>query len=100
MRLSAKLLIVTAIALAPGMWSASAHAACMNKAAKASAFSESQAKWFAMETIVQQVDWGIWPVWVASGKTPGYSIKKVRYECAPGGFGSECTARARICPAK
>ncbi len=99
MRFMSKLFIIAALATAPAVWSASAQAACMNKAAKASSFSESQAKWFAMETIVQQVDWGIWPTWVATGKTPGYAIKKVSYDCTPGGFGTECTARARVCSA-
>ena len=44
----------------------SAQAACVTKAAEATAGSESGAKWFVMETIVQQVSWGLWPGWVAT----------------------------------
>lgn len=88
--------IVAATAMA---WTATAEAGCVNKAAIATAPTESQAKWFAMETIVQQVSWGLWPAWVATGKIPGHVVKKRSYKCGKGDLGVKCKATARICTA-
>lgn len=99
MRFTAKFFLIAAIAASPVMWTASAEAACVTKAATASGLTANQAKWFAMETIVQQVSWAIWPAWVASGQTPGYKFSNKKYSCSSVALGTECTASAKICPA-
>lgn len=76
---------------------AAAEASCVKKAARATAGSESSAKWFAMETIVQQVSWGLWPGWVVTGELPGYTVKKKFYKCKPEGSLYNCFAQATIC---
>ena len=74
-----------------------AHAQCVTKGAEATSGTESQAKWFALETMVQSVSWGLWPSFVANGSTPGYKITKQRYKCTPGGFGVTCRGSATFC---
>ncbi len=97
MRFGSKTLAVLAISVAPMLWTATAEAACVRKAAVATAPTESQAKWFAMETIVQQISWGLWPGWVATGQLPGYKVQKRKYTCSKADFGVKCNATATIC---
>lgn len=74
-----------------------AQADCVRKGAQATAGTESQAKWFALETMVQSVSWGLWPSFVANGSTPGYKITQQRYKCTKGGFGVTCRGSATFC---
>ena len=76
----------------------SAQAKCLNKAAIASSGDAKSAKWFALETMVQSVSWGIWPAFVANGSTPGYRITKQRYQCEGGGVSVTCKGWATFCP--
>lgn len=89
--------------LAAGMGAAlmlaagSAQAQCVTKGAKATAGSESSAKWYVMETMVQAVSWGLWPGWLSNGKVAGYSVKNEKYECKPDGGNVTCRGRATFC---
>ncbi|MEM7775708.1 MAG: hypothetical protein AAF732_08870 [Pseudomonadota bacterium] len=74
-----------------------AHADCVTKGAVATSASEDSAKWFALETMVQSVSWGLWPSFVANGSTPGYKITKQRYRCSKGNFGITCRGQATFC---
>lgn len=74
-----------------------ANAACVTKGATATSYSEASARWFVMETIVQQVSWGLWPGWVATGQLPGYQVKNRKYKCSKGSGTTKCTGRATIC---
>ena len=73
------------------------RAGCVTKAAQATAGTEASAKWFAMETIVQQISWGLWPGWVASGKIAGHSVRNRKARCSSSGLGSTCKVQATIC---
>lgn len=101
---------LTAIACATGAFllaSASAEAAdCTTKGANATASSESSAKWYVMETMVQSVSWGLWPGFLAANpqhtsnyKIDGYRISGERYECKPQGGQVFCRGRATFCKA-
>lgn len=74
-----------------------ANAACVNKGAVATSGSEKDAKWFAMETMVQGVSWGLWPGWLSTGKVEGHTVKNERYKCAPEGGMVTCHGRATFC---
>ena len=74
-----------------------ANAGCVNKGAVATAGSQKDAKWFAMETMVQGVSWGLWPGWLSTGKVEGYNVKNERYKCAPEGGQVTCHSRATFC---
>ena len=76
---------------------ANAHAKCLNKAAVATAGDENSAKWYALETMVQSVSWGIWPSFVADGSTPGWRIAKQNYQCRKDGLGVTCKGQATFC---
>lgn len=75
----------------------SAHAKCVKKAAEATSGSKSSAQWFVMETIVQQVSWGLWPGWVVTGDLPGYTIRNKRFKCKDSDLGVTCYGQATIC---
>jgi len=70
---------------------------CAKYGAKATSNSVKNAKWFVMETIVQQVSWGMWPGWVANGKTPGYTVRGKRYRCKKTSGGFTCIGQATFC---
>lgn len=74
-----------------------AAAACVDKSAQATSPTEASAKWFAMETMVQAVSWGLWPGWVATGQVAGYDVKKERYKCKADGGGYTCISWATFC---
>ena len=84
---------IAVIGLASG-----AQATCLKKAAIASSGDAKSAKWFALETMVQSVSWGIWPAFVANGSTPGYRIAKQRYTCEGSGVSVTCKGWATFCP--
>jgi len=75
----------------------SANAGCVNKAAQATAESAASAKWFAMETMVQSVSWGLWPAYLADGSVPGYSVRNKRYKCSSDGIAVTCKGQATFC---
>ena len=87
------LVLVAAIALA----GSAAQAACVTKGAVATSNDEKSAKWFAMETMVQSVSWGLWPGYVATSKVDGYRITGERYSCKADGGGVTCQGRATFC---
>jgi hypothetical protein len=74
-----------------------ASAACVTKGAVATAESEKSAKWYALETMVQSVSWGLWPGFLSNGKVEGYAISNERYSCKPEGAGSTCRGQATFC---
>lgn len=75
----------------------SASAGCVTKAARATAGSESSAKWYVMETMVQAVSWGLWPGWLSNGKVAGHTVRNERYSCKPDGGQVTCRGRADFC---
>src|SRR5450631_2728178 len=87
----------TIAVLALGVAAPAAGAACLTKGAVATSATEASAKWFAMETMVQAVDWGLWPGYVATSKVAGYRISGERYVCHGGVGGVTCQARATFC---
>jgi hypothetical protein len=90
--------LIAAAALAVALaFTGAADAACYKKGAKATAASEKSAKWYVLETIVQQVDWGAWPAFVANGSTPGYKIKDELYKCSKSGGSVTCIGQATLC---
>ena len=74
-----------------------ANAGCVNKGAVATSGSEKDAKWYAMETMVQAVSWGLWPGWLQTGKVAGYKVTSERYRCNPDGGQVTCHGRATFC---
>jgi hypothetical protein len=87
--------VIAASLLALG--ASSASAGCVSKGAVATSDSEKSAKWYAMETMVQAVSWGLWPGWLSTGKVEGYSVKGERYRCSKDGGGVTCHGRAVFC---
>lgn len=83
------------LALAAGPAAAGSH--CVTKGAIATSGTEDSAKWFALETMVQAVSWGLWPSFVANGSTPGYTISNQKYKCTPDGGSVTCQGRATFC---
>ena len=77
--------------------SAGAQAKCLNKAAVATSGTEESAKWFALETMVQSVSWGLWPSFVADGSTPGWRIATQNYRCRQSGASVTCRGQATFC---
>ena len=76
---------------------ASANAGCVTKGAVATSSSADSAKWFAMETMVQNVSWGLWPGFLANGDVAGYKVINKRYQCKPDGGMVTCHGRATFC---
>ncbi len=90
-------------AVAAGFFALGASAAsagCVNKGAVATSDSEKNAKWYAMETMVQAVSWGLWPGWLQTGKVEGYRVTSERYRCSKDGGGVTCHGRATFCSTK
>lgn len=86
-----------AVAALLALGASGASAGCVNKGAVATAGSEKDAKWYAMETMVQAVSWGLWPGWLQTGKVEGYSVSAERYRCNPDGGQVTCHGRATFC---
>lgn len=90
-----------AAALVAGLLASSAaSAACFTKYAKATSDTAESAKWYVLETIVQAVDWGAWPGYLANGKPTGYTITKQDYSCKPNGSMVTCNGGATLCTSK
>jgi hypothetical protein len=94
-----KVILPAVLAVATFAIAAPASAECVTKAAQATSSTEDSAKWFALETMVQGVSWGLWPAFVATGDVPGYKITKQNYKCSPGGVGVTCRGSATFCKA-
>ena len=77
----------------------SASAGCVGKGAVATSGSEKDAKWYAMETMVQAVSWGLWPGWLQTGKVEGYKVTSEKYKCNADGGQVTCHGRATFCTA-
>ena len=88
--------VALAAALSLGAHGASAAGACVTKSAVATAPSTDSAKWFALETTVQAVSWGLWPGYVATSKVEGYSVSD-KYNCKPDGGQQTCFVTATFC---
>ncbi len=87
------LIIFGALALS----ASSATAQCVTKAAEATSGTAESAKWFALETMVQSVSWGLWPGFLATGEVAGYKIKNQKYKCSQGSAGVTCRGHATFC---
>ncbi|MGI9423397.1 MAG: hypothetical protein ACR2PA_09395 [Hyphomicrobiaceae bacterium] len=74
-----------------------AAATCVTKHAQATSATESSAKWFALETMVQSVSWSLWPGFVATGDVSGYNVTKQNYNCDSSGLGVTCKGSATFC---
>jgi hypothetical protein len=92
-----KKVFVIVPALLVAFAASTAHASCVTKGAVATSGSEESAKWFALETMVQAVSWGLWPSFLADGSTPGYKITNQRYKCSKDSGGITCRGRATFC---
>jgi hypothetical protein len=90
----------TAIAAAITLSTTAATAGCVSKAAVATAGSAESAKWYALETMVQAVSWGLWPGFVATNKVEGHVVKNEVYKCSPDGGQVTCHGRATFCTTK
>jgi hypothetical protein len=73
-----------------------AQAECVKKGAVATAGSEEWAKWYALETTVQAVSWGLWPGFLQNGKVEGYNVSD-KYSCKPDGSQVTCRAAVTFC---
>lgn len=94
MKFTRNLLIAAAIVVAGAT---SAQAECVKKGAVATAESESSAKWYALETMVQAVSWSLWPGFLSNGKVEGYNVVNERYSCKNDGGGVTCRGTATFC---
>lgn len=93
-----KTFLSAALVLAAALIAGQAHAeTCVKKAAEATSTTEDSAKWFALETMVQAVSWGLWPSFVATGDVPGYKITSQKYKCDKSGMGVTCRGQATFC---
>jgi len=85
------------LAVAVALPASGAGAACVTKGAVATSGTAASAKWFAMETMVQAVDWSLWPGYVATSKVAGYKVTGEHYKCHPDAGGVTCQAQATFC---
>jgi hypothetical protein len=92
-----KLFMCATLAAAVMMGAGAANAGCTTKGAVATAGSADSAKWFALETMVQSVSWGLWPGFVATGDVAGYRVVNKRYKCRPDGGMVTCHGSATFC---
>lgn len=95
--MKAKIIAVAVAAAAVSMGAGAASAGCVNKGAVATAGSADSAKWYALETMVQSVSWGLWPGFLATNKVEGYRVVNERYRCNPDGGQVTCHGRATFC---
>ena len=86
-----------------GLVAAAAHAKhashrCENAAANGTGITEKIAKFQVYEGLLQATDMALWAEWIANGKTPGHTIKPVKYVCHAGsGLGIFCRGTTTIC---
>lgn len=88
--------MVATAAMVVALGAPAAQAECVKKGAIATAGSEEWAKWYALETTVQALSWGLWPGFLANGKVEGYSVAD-RYSCKPDGSQVTCRAAVTFC---
>jgi len=79
-----------------GVWAPTAMAECVTKAAVATSGTADQAKWYALETTVQAVSWGLWPGYLQTSKVEGYAVHD-RYKCSKDGGSVTCHVVATFC---
>jgi hypothetical protein len=92
--------VLAAATLTTTLTTTAANAGCVSKGAVATSGSAQSAKWFALETMVQSVSWGLWPGFVANNKVEGYTVKNEHYKCSPDGGQVTCHGRATFCTNK
>jgi len=92
-----RMLVCATLAAAMAFGAGAANAGCVSKAAMATSTSADSAKWFALETMVQNVSWGLWPGFVATGNVEGYRVVNKRYRCSPDGGMVTCHGSATFC---
>jgi hypothetical protein len=92
--------VLAAATLTTTLATTTAYAGCVSKAAVATSGSAESAKWYALETMVQAVSWGLWPGFVATNKVEGYTVKNERYKCSPDGGQVTCHGAASFCTNK
>lgn len=90
-------ILTAAVAVAATLAVTPASAGCVTKGAVATAGTADSAKWYALETMVQAVSWGLWPGFVATNKVEGYNVKNEKYSCKPDGGQVTCRGRATFC---
>jgi hypothetical protein len=95
-----KPIAIAAAVLAAATVTTTANAGCVSKAAVATSGSAESAKWYALETMVQAVSWGLWPGFVATNKVEGYTVKNEHYKCSPDGGQVTCHGSASFCTNK
>ena len=95
--MNTKILICATFAAALAFGADAANAGCVTKGAVATSSSADSAKWFALETMVQSVSWGLWPGFVATGNVDGYRVMNKRYRCTADGGMTTCHGRATFC---
>mgnify|MGYP003558422291 CR=1 FL=1 len=89
--------LVAAGAMMAALGAPVAQAECVKKGAVATAGSEEWAKWYALETTVQAVSWGLWPGLLQNGKVEGYNVVNESYKCTPDGGTVTCRGTATFC---
>jgi hypothetical protein len=87
---------VSAAAIVLALGATAVQAECVKKGAVATASSEEWAKWYALETTVQALSWGLWPGFLSNGKVEGYSVDD-KYSCKPDGGQVTCRAAVTFC---
>jgi hypothetical protein len=95
--MKSKILIGALAVAAMSLASGAANAGCMTKGAVATSTSADSARWFAMETMVQSVSWGLWPGFLANGQVSGYKVINKRYRCSPKDGMVTCHGTATFC---
>lgn len=89
--------VAAVVGVALSLAAGSANAAeCVKKAAVATSATADQAKWFALETTVQALSWGLWPGFVSTNKVEGYTVAD-SYSCKPDGGQVTCNVRTTFC---
>jgi hypothetical protein len=95
--MKSKLVIGALIAFVASLGASVAYAGCVTKGAVATSTSADSAKWYALETMVQSVSWGLWPGFLANGQVEGYKVVNKQYRCKPDGGMVTCHGRATFC---
>jgi len=95
--MNTKALMCATLAAAVSLGAGVANAGCVTKGAVATSTSADSAKWFALETMVQSVSWGLWPGFVATGNVEGYKVVNKRYNCKVDGGMTTCHGTATFC---
>ena len=92
-----KILMCAFAAAAISLGTGAANAGCVTKGAVATSTSADSAKWYALETMVQSVSWGLWPGFLANGQVEGYKVINKRYKCSPDGGMVTCHGSETFC---